>query len=62
MKQNDAWISGQIAKELLGVKQTATLTKLAKNGLIKRTKANSKVIYYSKNSILSYLSGDDDRS
>ncbi|CAD7289549.1 hypothetical protein LMG7974_01626 [Campylobacter majalis] len=62
MKQNDTWVSGQIAKELLGVKQTATLTKLAKNGLIKRTKANSKVIYYSKNSILSYLSGDNDRS
>lgn len=61
MNQNDTWISGQIAKELLGVKQTATLTKLAKNGLIQRTKANSKVIYYSKSSILSYLSGDNDK-
>ncbi|QCD44429.1 hypothetical protein [Campylobacter mucosalis] len=55
--QNDTWVTPRIAKELLGVKQTATLTKLAVKGFIKRTKANSKIIYYSKNSILSYLSG-----
>ncbi|MCR8697164.1 MULTISPECIES: hypothetical protein [Campylobacter] len=54
---NDTWISPQIAKNMLGVKQTSTLTKLAIKGLIKRTKANSKVIYYSKNSILNYLNG-----
>lgn len=57
--KNDTWVKTKIAKELLGIKQTSTLTRLVKDGFIQRTEINARVFYYSKNSILRCLSGSE---
>ncbi|QCD52476.1 hypothetical protein [Campylobacter sp. RM16192] len=54
---NDTWITSKEARELLRLKGANILWTLSKKGLIKRNKVNSRVCYYSKNSILAYISG-----
>jgi hypothetical protein len=53
----DTMVTSKEALKILGFKGANTLTNLAKKGLIKRKKCNSKVIYYDLASLLYYKSG-----